>query len=343
MKRGRALSPIFILAMLAGLAGCASKPNDQQIGQAVQGKIYADSSITSRQIDATAANGVVTLNGAVANDAERQAAASDAAQVSGVKTVVNNLTVAASPAPTAPEPKPAAAATPLPARPAASAPRGHRRIARRARPSPPAPVAPASTAPGGQAPAADQSAAQAQPSQQVPVAPAAIVIPAGTEVAIRMIDSIDSKTNKPGDIFHASLDSPIVVGGQVVASKGADVLGQVAALKTSGKFTGTTSIALVLTRLSIGGQSYDIATDQYSAQSKARGTRTAETVGGGAVLGAIIGAIAGHGKGAAIGAAAGAGTGAAVQGLTKAQEVKIPSEKRLVFHLVQPVDVTPGQ
>ena len=38
--------------------------------------------------------------------------------------------------------------------------------------------------------------------------------------------------------------------------------------------------------------------------------RTAEMVGGGAVLGTLIGAIAGGGKGAAIGAVAGAGAGA---------------------------------
>ena len=337
MKRRRAVLPVVILAMLASLAGCASKPNNQQTAQAVQGKIYADSSITSRQIQAVAANGVVTLSGTVASEAERQAAASDAAQIAGVKTVVNNLTVAA---PT-PPPAPAAAATPPPAPPTrtAAAPRPRRNTERSARSSQPVQSAPAKPA---QAPAV--RAATVPPTPTAPAAPATITIPSGTEVAIRMIDSIDSNTNKPGDVFHASLDSPIIVGGTVIAPKGADVLGKVVALKASGKFTGSTSIALVLTRLSVAGTNYAISTDEYSAQSKSRGTRTAETVGGGAALGAIIGAIAGHGKGAAIGAAAGAATGAAVQGLTKAQEIKVPSETRVVFHLAAPVDViAPGQ
>ena len=40
-----------------------------------------------------ATNGVVTLSGDVTHDAERGAAANDAAAVNGVKTVVNNLQV----------------------------------------------------------------------------------------------------------------------------------------------------------------------------------------------------------------------------------------------------------
>lgn len=323
MKRRRAVFPVVILAMLAGLAGCTSKPNNQQTAQAVQGKIYADSSITSRQIKAVAANGVVTLSGTVASDAERQAAASDAGQIAGVRTVVNNLIVATP----APPPAAPAAATPPPAPRAAAASRPRRRPERRARSSQPVESAPATRT------------ATAPPAHSRPAEPATIAIPSGTDVAIRMIDSVDSKTNKPGDVFHASLDSPIVVGSRVVAPKGADVLGKVVALKTSGKFTGSTSIALVLTRLSVAGRNYAISTDEYSAESKSRGKGTAETVGGGAAVGAIIGAIAGKGKGAAIGAAAGAATGAAVQGLRKPQEIKVPSETRIVFHLAAPVDV----
>ncbi|HEV2388179.1 MAG TPA: BON domain-containing protein [Candidatus Acidoferrales bacterium] len=323
MNRGHTVFLAVMLGAVLGVAGCASKANDQQIAQSVQGKIYADSNVTSRQITAAAANGVVTLNGVVASDAERQSAANDAAQVDGVKTVVNNLTVAAAAAP-------APAETPAPAAAPAPAPRTRRRAGRTARSSEPSASAPAPS-----------SAPPATAAPPAPVAPASVTIPAGAEIAIRMIDSIDSNRNKPGDVFHASLDSPIVVQGQVVAPKGADVLGEVVAAKTSGKFTGSTSIALALTGLSVAGQSYDISTDQYSAQSSSRGKRTAETVGGGAAIGAIIGAIAGHGKGAAIGAAAGAGTGAAVQGLTKPQQVKVPSETRVVFHLAAPIRVIP--
>jgi hypothetical protein len=65
--------------------------------------------------------------------------------------------------------------------------------------------------------------------------------------------------------------------------------------------------------------------------------RTAEMVGGGAVLGTLLGAIAGGGKGAAIGAAAGAAAGAGVQVLTRGKTVRVPAESVLTFRLDQPV------
>jgi hypothetical protein len=57
--------------------------------------------------------------------------------------------------------------------------------------------------------------------------------------------------------------------------------------------------------------------------------RTAEYIGGGAVLGTIIGAIAGGKKGAAIGAVAGAGAGVGAQVLTRGKKVNVPAESLL--------------
>lgn len=335
MNLGRSVVLTVMGLALMAAAGCGSKPNDKQIAEAVQGKIYRDASITSRQINASAANGVVTLDGAVASDAERQSAAADASQVEGVKTVVNNITVASAVPPPQETPAPEPAAAPAPRSPRRPETRRARRSEQAAEN---APAAPSSAPPSTTAPAPPP----APVSPASPEVPATVSIPAGTEIAVRMIDSIDSRTNKAGDVFHASLDSPIVVDGQEVAPKGADVWGRVVEVNTSGKFKGVTSVALALTKLSVGGSSYRLSTDQYSAQSSARGKGTAEKVGGGAVIGAIIGAIAGHGKGAAIGAAAGAGTGAAAQELTKPQQVKIASETRLVFHLASPLSVIPA-
>ena len=61
--------------------------------------------------------------------------------------------------------------------------------------------------------------------------------------------------------------------------------------------------------------------------------RTAEYIGGGALLGTIIGAIAGGGKGAAIGAAAGAGAGVGTQVLTRGKKVNVPAVSLLKFRL----------
>jgi hypothetical protein len=85
---------IVSLGLIA--AGCThlGSRTDQQVAADVQNKINADASFPDKQLNVTSANGVVTLSGTVSSDAARAAAASDAAQVEGVKTVVNNLVVA---------------------------------------------------------------------------------------------------------------------------------------------------------------------------------------------------------------------------------------------------------
>src|SRR5215472_4260116 len=80
-----------IMAALALLAGCSR--NDQQVATEVQNKINADASFPDKGLSVSASNGVVTLTGNVSSDAARNAAANDAAQVTGVKTVINNLQV----------------------------------------------------------------------------------------------------------------------------------------------------------------------------------------------------------------------------------------------------------
>src|SRR5438094_1069668 len=64
-----------------------------------------------------------------------------------------------------------------------------------------------------------------------------VTIPGGTPLSVRLVDSIDSNKNKDGDIFHATLDSPIIAGGRVVVPKDADVEGEIGGLKSAGHFT----------------------------------------------------------------------------------------------------------
>ena len=167
----------------------------------------------------------------------------------------------------------------------------------------------------------------------------AITVPAGTHLVVRTIDSIDSKTNKIGDRFHASLDETLLIDDRIVARKGADVYGRLIEAKQAGRIEGQSELRLELTGIQIGQQVVPIVTGEYQVAGKSRGRNTAEKVGGGAALGAVIGAIAGGGKGAAIGAGVGAGAGGAVQVLTHGQQVHVPSETLLEFTLQQPVTV----
>jgi hypothetical protein len=186
------------------------------------------------------------------------------------------------------------------------------------------------------------------PVQVVPSTPAPppppqkVTIPAGTTLAVRLVDAIDSEKNQSGETFRATLNSPLAVEGEVAIPAGYDVEGHLVEVKSAGKFAGQSVVVLQLDRISVGGRSYSVQTDQYKRQGSSRGKNTAEKVGAGAAIGAIIGGIAGGGKGAGIGAAAGGGLGGGVQAATKGQQIKLPSETVLNFTLQNPLTVVPA-
>ncbi len=156
-------------------------------------------------------------------------------------------------------------------------------------------------------------------------------LPSGTEITVRLIDSIDSERNNEGDRFKASLEDPLTIGGQEVAPKGADAQVRLTREKESGKLTGKAELTLELVSVTIGGKDVPVSTSSVTEASGSRGARTAKSAAAVGALGAVIGAIAGGGRGAAIGAGAGAATGAGAQVLLKGQRVRIASETLLTF------------
>jgi hypothetical protein len=323
---------VIVLLITLGIAvGCSKTPNDAEMTSDIQAKLNADSGLQGKALTVQADKGTVTLSGTVDDEAQREAAARYAASEAGVKQVVNNLQVqppappvqAAQSVPPPEEPKPAPAAKPhhsrKPAQDSASSTVDN--SASVAAPPPP-PAAPATP-----------------PPPPPPPPPQKVSIPTGTALAVRLVDPIDSEKNQAGDTFHATLNNPITIDGQVVVPSGSDVTGHLADVKSAGKFAGQSQVVLQLDSLSSGGQTYNIQTDQFKKQGSSRGKNTAEKVGAGAGIGALIGALAGGGKGAAIGAAAGGGVGGGVQAATKGQQIKLASETVLNFTLQAPVTV----
>jgi hypothetical protein len=164
-------------------------------------------------------------------------------------------------------------------------------------------------------------------------------IPTGSKITIRMIDSINSETNKVGDMFIATLDEPLLQGGLEVVPRGADVRGRIANVNEAGRIAGSAELGLELTQIIVNGIQYSLQTSEYAEKAEGRGGQTAKRAGIGAGIGAAIGAIAGGGKGAAIGAGVGAGGATAVQVMTKGDKLNIPSETKLEFTLRTPLVV----
>src|SRR5881409_1894475 len=164
-------------------------------------------------------------------------------------------------------------------------------------------------------------------------------VPTGSKVVIRMIDSVNSETNKVGDTFVAVLDEPISQGGIEVIPRGADVRGRIAKIDDAGRLKGSAQLGLELTQIIVNGIPYSVTTSEYNEVGEGRGKETAKRAGIGAGIGAAIGAIAGGGKGAAIGAGVGGAGGTAIQVLTKGEKLNIPSETKLEFTLRSPLVV----
>jgi hypothetical protein len=156
-------------------------------------------------------------------------------------------------------------------------------------------------------------------------------IPDGTQLEIRIIDSISSETAREGDTFQATLEQEIVANGRLLYPKGADVTGTIRRAHRSGRLSDPGELELVLNTISTGGRSYPINTQPWSIKGESHGKSNASKIGGGAVAGAVIGAIAGGGKGAAIGAGVGTAAGTGAAAATGKKDATIESEALLTF------------
>ena len=163
-------------------------------------------------------------------------------------------------------------------------------------------------------------------------------IPDGTNISIRTNENINA--NEAGSTYSAEIAQDVVdPNGQVLIPRGTPA--RLAVVSTGESAAGGHDLALALQSIRINGHTYMVETNTTNGGAGGTGVgknkRTAEYVGGGALLGTVIGAIAGGGKGAAIGAIAGGGAGAGAQVLTKGRQINLPAESMLTFRLEQPI------
>ena len=167
--------------------------------------------------------------------------------------------------------------------------------------------------------------------------PAQLTIPAGTPLEVRMQSSLSSSTASAGQEFEAVLDEPLIVNGQTVAARGADITGRVIAARHSGRLHDPGYLRLTLSSITINGKALTVETSSIFVQGSSHEKRNWAMIGGSTAGGALIGGLAGGGKGALIGSAIGAAGGTTAAYATGKKEVGISAERRLVFRLTQPL------
>ena len=244
---GKCFSTIVLAGVLAAGVACTKAPDDGQLTAQIQSKFHDDSGLQGKQITVETAGGVVTLSGKVDNDTQRTAAARYASAVPGIKEVVNNLQ-AATPVPTASVAKPAPQIAP--ARKSAAAAKPRKSSKRRQVENDSTEMAANAPPPAEDNPSADTNSASPpvmQAAPPLPPAPKKVTVPAGTSVAIRLLDPIDSEKSQVGETFRATLDSPLPSDSDAVAS-GYDVQGHVVDVKSAGKFAGQSLVVLQRTK-----------------------------------------------------------------------------------------------
>ena len=149
-----------------------------------------------------------------------------------------------------------------------------------------------------------------------PDAPA-MVVPAGTRLMIRMVDSVDSKRHGAGHKFRGQLEGALVVGGATVAPRGTFVYGTVVASSQGGRAVGSSSLAMEFTDIMIDDQLYPLATQGLSAQSQNETGRTVGRTARAAAIGGLIDGSSGARTGAKV------GLGASI--LTSGSNVNVPA------------------
>ncbi|MCW5981697.1 MAG: hypothetical protein KIT09_26670 [Bryobacteraceae bacterium] len=166
-------------------------------------------------------------------------------------------------------------------------------------------------------------------------------IPTGTHILLRMVNSISSKTARPGDRVYLTTAFPVAVDGRIVVPVNSYVQGVVTHAKPSGRVRGRAQLGIRLDTLTLpDGNTFRFSpvldsldgdgtggqverAENLVRQQPERGRDAAEV----AVLagaGAAIGGLADRGwTGAGIGAGAGTGVGIAKVLLTRGKEAHL--------------------
>jgi hypothetical protein len=170
---------------------------------------------------------------------------------------------------------------------------------------------------------------------------AAVTIPAGTVLRLRVTRGFGSDISRVEDPVTATLAHSVVIRGLDVLPAGSRASGYVSDAKRPGKVKGRGRVAVRFTRIEPATESetYRMTTRPWVAIAPATKKKDALTIGIPAAGGALVGGLVGGKKGMGIGAAAGGGAGTAVVLTTRGKDVRVGRGAILTVRLTEPLTV----
>ncbi len=182
-----------------------------------------------------------------------------------------------------------------------------------------------------------------QPAPQYRMATGPVTIPDGTLLQVRTLEPVASKRAREGEPVQFTLITDVTYGGVLAIPRGAVLRGVVTESHQpgSGRLAGDPVLALQLTALDLGGQTYQISSDEFRVKGPNKAGQTVGNAVGAGLVGTIIGCAVGRGVGCAVGAATGVAAGTAASAASSGPGVWIPAEALVSFHLRGPVTVDP--
>jgi len=151
-----------------------------------------------------------------------------------------------------------------------------------------------------------------------------VTLESGTEIAVRLEETLSSRTAEVGDRFTATAAAPVLDDDVVAIEAGSLFSGRVELVdQASGRTDRTAKLLLAVNEVEREGRTHSItATVVRASERLETGVGSeAKKIGIGAGLGTVLGAVLGGKKGAAIGAAVGGGGSILA---TEGNEVELP-------------------
>lgn len=160
------------------------------------------------------------------------------------------------------------------------------------------------------APSADTSNSQQLPFSETKP----LVVPAETEVYVRLKQPLRAATAEAGQNFTAILDQPLEADNQLVAAPGDQITGKVVAARESGRLHSAGYVRIRLSSILINGKQFPLVTNSVIAA-------------GGSVKNHSFSFL---------------GAGNSFQENSAKREAGFSTDQRLSFRLTQPLSVTPA-